>query len=185
MTVETLLGSPPGYRSPRIAQFMWQLDEQRRSLLDDLRGLEPDELAWQPAPGLNTIGMLLAHVAFAEAHLVQVGLLGEAVGHAHDVIGIREEDEGMPLAPGAAPPAALAGRDLAFFADALARARAHTRSVAAALADGALEETVQRTRPDGTRRVFNRGWVFYHLIEHEAGHRGQINLLRHLRRARR
>jgi len=28
--------------------------------------------------------------------------------------------------------------------------------------------------------VFNVGWVFYHMIEHEAGHHGQINLLRHL-----
>jgi len=37
-------------------------------------------------------------------------------------------------------------------------------------------------RPDGSERVFNVGWVLYHILEHEAGHRGQINLLRHLER---
>jgi hypothetical protein len=31
----------------------------------------------------------------------------------------------------------------------------------------------------------NIGWALYHLVEHEAGHRAQINLLRHLHRARR
>ena len=43
------------------------------------------------------------------------------------------------------------------------------------------ERRVTRPRPDGGTRVFNPGWVLYHLIEHEAGHHAQINLLRHLR----
>ena len=43
----------------------------------------------------------------------------------------------------------------------------------------------QETHPlSHAGRVFNVGWVLYHLIEHEAGHRGQINLLRHLLRVR-
>ena len=36
--------------------------------------------------------MLLAHIAVAETHLTQVGLLGETSGHVQDVIGIREDD---------------------------------------------------------------------------------------------
>jgi len=28
------------------------------------------------------------------------------------------------------------------------------------------------------------GWLLYHLLEHEAGHRGQIDLIRHLLRVR-
>jgi hypothetical protein len=131
---------------------------------------------------MNTAGMLLAHIAFAEAHLGHVGLLGEAVGHAHDVIGLTEEEEGLPLAPGAPPSPALAGRTLADFEGMLARAREHTRAIARGMTDADLDREVVRQRPDGTLRVFNVGWVFYHLLEHEAGHRGQIGLLKHLRR---
>ena len=32
-----------------------------RALIADTRGLTPEALGWQPAPGMNTIGMLLAH----------------------------------------------------------------------------------------------------------------------------
>lgn len=182
-TISTRLETPPGYRSSEVARFIWQLDEQRRTLIEDTRGLTTADLEWQPAPGMNSIGMLLAHIAFAETHLAQVGLAAETTGHAHDVIGISERDEGLPLAPGALPAPALHGKQLAFFDDALARARAHTHGIAKTLADhDLLTEIVRPPRPDGTRRVFNKGWVLYHMLEHEAGHRAQINLLRHLRR---
>ena len=88
----------------------------------------------------------------------------------------------MPLAPGAPPSPALAGRDLAWFDDLLRRAREYTHRVAMTLAEEDVAREVHRQRPDGTERVFNLGWVFYHMIEHEAGHHGQINLVRHLRR---
>ena len=181
-TIETLLATPAGFRSAEAARFLWQMDEQRRGLIELTRGASVEELAWQPAPGMNSIGMLLAHIAFAEAHLTQVGLRGEANGHAQDVIGITEEEEGLPLPPGAPPSPALAGKHLEFFDDLLRRARAHTHAVARALDDADLARTVTRTRPDGTRRVFNVAWVLYHLLEHEAGHRGQVALLRHLHR---
>src|SRR5262249_4747799 len=99
------------------------------------------------------------------------------------VIGITEEDEGMPLAAGAPPSPAVDDLTLDEFVDMLARARAYTKRVAAALPDEDLDHPVVRRRPDGTERVFNLGWVFYHLLEHEAGHRAQINLLKHLGRA--
>src|SRR2546427_395593 len=83
--------------------------EQRQRLTLHTRRHTPAELAGQPEPGLKTIGMLLAHIACAETHLVQGGLLGEKIGHAKDVIGIAEEQEGMPLAPGARRSPALEG----------------------------------------------------------------------------
>ena len=183
-TVTTRLETPDGYRSATVARFLWQIDEQRRKLTEDTRGLTPAELEWQCAPGMNTIGMLLAHIAFAETHLAQVGLNGETTGHAHDVIGITEQDEGMPLAPNAPPAPALAGKHLAFFDTALASARDHTRAIARTLTDTDLvADVVRPPRPDGTQRVFNKGWVLYHILEHEAGHQAQINLLRHFQRA--
>jgi uncharacterized damage-inducible protein DinB len=180
--VETLLATPPGFASREVARFVWQMDEQRRRLIADTRGLAIGDLEWQPAPGTNSIGMLLAHIAYAEAHLGQVGLLGVDAGHARDVIGIGEEEEGMPLAPGAPPSPALAGRPLEYFDGLLARARAHTHEVARRLTDADLDSVTRRPpRPDGVVRVWNRAWVLYHMLEHEAGHHAQINLVRHLR----
>jgi len=182
--VRTALETPPGFASREAARFLWQMDEQRRRLLADTRDLDPAALEWQPRPGMNTIGMLLAHIAFAEVHLVQVGVLGEAAGHAHDVIGLTEEEEGLPLAEGAPPSPALSGKPLEYFDDLLARARAHSHQVARTLTDADLDGVIRRPpRPDGTVREFNRAWVLYHLVEHEAGHHSQILLLKHLRKA--
>ena len=176
---ETLLVTPAGFRSREVARFLWQMDEQRRGLLDLVRGVTPDELEWQPAPGMNTIGMLLAHIAYAEAHLVQIGVEGKATSDCRAVIGIGEEEEGLPLSPGAPPSPALNGRPLAQFEDMLARARAYTHDACATIEDADLDRQIVRTRPDGSQRIFNVGWVLYHVLEHEAGHRGQIALLRH------
>jgi uncharacterized damage-inducible protein DinB len=175
----TRLAPPAGYASVHVATCVAGVDEIRARLLDAVRPLTPSDLAWQPRPGANTIGMLLAHVAVAETHLAQVGLLGERDGHVHDVIGITMEDEGLPLAPDGPPSPALTGRDVAFFADLLARAGAHTRTAAAGIADSALDADIVRPpRPDGTHRIFTRRWVLFHMIEHAAGHLGQLQVLR-------
>ena len=181
-SIQTLLETPPGFRSDTVARFMWQLDEQRRALVDDTRGLTPSALEWQPAPGMNSIGMLLGHIAYAENHLTQVGLEGQAASDTRAAIGLGVEEEGLPLAAGAPPSPALSGSDLAWFDERLGRARAHTRRVAMTLSEADLAREVRRQRADGTQRVFNVGWVLYHMLEHEAGHHGQINLLRHLHR---
>jgi uncharacterized damage-inducible protein DinB len=182
-SLETLLEVPTGYRSETVARFVWQLDEQRRTLIEDTRGLSVADLEWQPAPGFNTIGMLLAHVAYAENHLAQVGLEGKATSDTKTMIGLSVEEEGMPLAPGALHSPALASRDLAWFDGLLLRARDYTHAVTRVLTEESLLREIRRPRPDGTTRVFNPGWVLYHMIEHEAQHRGQINLLRHLMRS--
>jgi uncharacterized damage-inducible protein DinB len=181
-TVQTLVEAPQGYRSVHVARTMWQLDDLSRRLVETTDGLSPAALAWQPTPGTNTIGMLLAHIAVAEAHITAVGLEGKPDSDLPAVIGISMDDDGMPLPPDGHPPAALAGKDVAFFNQLLDRARNNTRRVAAGLTDSDLGRQVARNRPDGTRRIFNLEWVLYHMVEHEAGHFGQILLLRHLSR---
>lgn len=184
--IRTTLTTPDGFRSRDVARFLWMLDEQRRQLVADTRDLTAADLEWQFAPGRNTIGMLVAHITFVEVHLAQVGLLGEPAGHPEDVLGFGEADEGMPLPAGAPPAPFFAGKELAYYDDLLTRARAHTTRAARDLTDADLAaEIVRPPRPDGTRRVFDRAWVLYHMVEHEALHRGQINLIRNLMRAKR
>lgn len=171
-------------RTREVALFMAQLDDQSRNLRADTRAMTRPELAWQPAPGMNTIGMLLAHLAVVEVGWMQVGPLRLPSPNTRATLGIDRDDVGMPLDGHGRPPRALAGRTLAFYDRLLARARAHTRKVAATLRDADLEPEFKRTRRDGIRQVLNDRWVFYHVLEHFAGHYGQILLLRHQFRAR-
>jgi len=177
--IETWTLEPaPGMKSQRVGLFVAQLDLQNRKLGDDTRSVMPEELEWQLAPGTNTIGMLLAHIA-----LVEVGWIGTAARGLDffeiDELPVSWADSGIPSAPGATPPAALRGRNLAFYDDVLRRARDYTKQALAGLTDEDLERMRSRIRRDGTEVHYNVGWALYHVLEHEAGHAYQINLLRH------
>lgn len=175
---------PPGFRSREAALFLGQMDDQSRRLAEDTRGMSADELAWQPLPGMNSIGMLLAHIAVVEVSWTRIVLEDRPLPvEVRDVLGVDRDDTGMALPPDGHPPAALAGKDLAFFDDLLAKARAHLVRVASALADRDLEHAVVRRRPGGQDETITVRWTLYHMLEHLAGHYGQILLLRHQYRA--
>ncbi len=169
-----------GIPSPEIGLFLAQMDDQSRRLTEDSRGATVAELAWQPRPGTNTIGMLMAHNAIVELYWISIaaGIPCDCQG----LLGVGMDDDGIPLPEGALPPATLAGKDLAFFDDLRARARAFTYGWAKRWTADDLDRTVPWTRRDGEWTV-NVRWILYHVLEHEAGHYGQINFVRHLYRS--
>ena len=185
MTVErNFIEVPAGFRSREVGSFITQFDTLSTYMARDLAGITPDELQWQQAPGMNTIGMLLAHIAIVEVFWFQVGVLGTAESM-EPVLGIGRDDDGIPLAAGGAPPEGLAGKSLSFYQDLLDRARAFARRTAATLADTDLDIERERVRRNGTQEQSNVRWVMFHVLEHQAGHYGQILLLRHQYRERR
>jgi uncharacterized damage-inducible protein DinB len=184
--IETRLEAPSGYRSILVARYVWQLDDQTRRLFTALEGASVDELGWQPAPGTNTMGMLLAHIAVAEAHMSAVGVEGRADSDVPGVLGITADDDGLPLPEGGKPPEVLEGRALAWFRGLIDKARLETRRIARQVTDADLPRRIVRPpRPDGGKRIFDVEWMLYHLVEHLCGHSGQILMLRHLYRVRR
>lgn len=179
--IESRITLEPSCRSAEVALQLGALADVHRQLAEVAAALTPEQLAWQRAPGENTLGMLFAHVAVSEVHLGFVGLKGESTSDVQRVLGIGLGDDGMPLPPGSAPPAMLSGRDGTFFVGLLERALEHTRSVARDLDDARLTVPIVRPpRPDGTVRVFDRRWSLFHLVEHAAQHLGQAQLLRRL-----
>ena len=139
---------PPG-RPREAASFLAQLDDQSRRLFEDLRGITAAELHWQPKPGTNTIGMLLAHIAIVEVYWLMIA--AETMTHeaARKVLRFGVDDDGMPLPPGKRPPAGLKGKGFAFYRALLARARAHVKRTARRWPDVALDRVVTRRRRDG------------------------------------
>lgn len=173
----------PGFRSAEAGTFLAQLDDQLRLVKEATRGLTPEDLMWQPAPGMNTIGMLLAHMAVAEVWWTKFALGGEPAADVDDVLGIGGDDDGLPLAEGAPAFPLLNGKDLAFYDDLLDRSREFVKRMARDREPEDMDREMPRERPDGSVRMLNVRWFYYHILEHFSGHYGQIQLLKHLRRA--
>jgi uncharacterized damage-inducible protein DinB len=174
---------PPGYdaQSQRVVgSLVAQLDLQLELLKKSTRDLMIAELEWQPHSGLNTIGMLLAHIAVAECHWlsvvardIKIGPEGEAV--LYEILGLHMDDDGLPLAADGHHPVALAGKTVTDYCGYLDRARESTYAVTRPWSDADLEIT---HRPG--KNLISRHWILYHALEHFAGHRGQIQALRHM-----
>ena len=175
-----LLQPVEGFASHEAGSFVAQLDDQSRRLREDLEGITAEELQWQPAPGMNTIGMILAHLATVEVHWLNVGVLGIEAGRVSETLGIKENADGIPLDGDAAPPADLSGKTFAWFQELEQTARKHTYAALRALPDGAMDEERERfVKAHNLRIRHSVRWVLYHVLEHYAGHYGQILMLRH------
>lgn len=168
-------------RNPRLASFAAQLDDQLALLRAKLHGLETRHLEWQPHPGMNSIGMLLAHLAGVDVWWISIAPHGTAESEYDNVcraiIGIALDDDGMPAGSDARHPDTLAGRSLADYLSMLDRARAASHAVLRTWSDADLESSYSFR--DG---LITREWTVYHLLEHFCGHYGQILLLLHLMR---
>jgi uncharacterized damage-inducible protein DinB len=182
---ERKLTMPAGYdpvTQRLVGAFAAQLDDQLRLLREALEGLETKHLEWQPHPGINTIGMLLAHLAVVEVFWFNVGAAEMPLEPDGDnlilaTIGIRMDDDGLPLAADGRHPSTLAGKGAADYLQMLDSARR------------AIHETLQKWTDADLARTFkrreiatSREWTLYHVLEHFAAHFGQILLLKHLMR---
>ena len=178
--VKRELKYPRGYRAFEVASFLAQLDDLHRRIRIDTRGLTPTELEWQPHLGMNTVGMLLAHIAIVEVFWYNRVLERRKPFNTRASLGIGSDDDGIPLKPKGRHPGALRGRRLSYYLKLLARARFHRRALAKTLGAGDLDARFAGTRPDGTIVDVEKRWVLYHVVEHTAGHYYQINTLRRL-----
>src|SRR5216117_674563 len=84
----SILEIPSEYRSKEVASCLAQMDDQLRLLTEDTRDITPEELEWQPKPGMNTIGMLLAHNAIVEVFWTLIALKRDEKPMAEPVLGI-------------------------------------------------------------------------------------------------
>ena len=176
--VQLLIKPLAEFTSPEVSIYFAQLEALTDSLREAIQETTPEQLEWQPAPGMNTIGMLLAHIAVAEAYWASI--IGERAFLCAQVLGIGADEDGLPIAEGAPPPANLKGKTLPYYFDLIMRARASTHAMISPLSTADLSREIEVRGSRGVR-TFNGHWILYHMIEHLAGHFGQINLLIHLK----
>lgn len=179
-----VLQIPTGWPSREAGSFVKQLDFLSARRHSDLNGITAAELAWQPQAGANTIGMLLAHIAISEVFWLLLANNAWTPAGLKAILGIGVDDDGIPRPTGARAPRNLAGRSLTWYRGLQQRARAFTTKTLRAMPPSGMQRVIEVKRANGTVVKVNSRWVLFHVIEHEAGHSGQILLLRHLYRER-
>jgi uncharacterized damage-inducible protein DinB len=176
---------PRGYNlktQRRVASFAAQLDDQLALLKKECIGLTTEQLEWQLRPGMNTIGMLLAHLAVVEVFWINIAVHeiadeAEIDKISRKQIGILMDDDGLPLKPESKHPQTLAGWTLEKYWNTLTSARKHVHKELRTWKDSDLSKTYKRKI-----RTISREWTIYHVLEHFAGHFGQILLIKHMMR---
>jgi hypothetical protein len=132
--------------------------------------------------GMNTIGMLLAHLAINLIFWVTIAPKEIPVDpDAHErvkaLLGIRGDEDGLPLDKTGTHPQKLLGKSLDDYVKMLDIARREIHAEMRTWSDGRLEQyfTIDDHR-------ISHAWVLYHVLEHVAAHLGQISLLKHIMR---
>jgi uncharacterized damage-inducible protein DinB len=170
----------PGMRANErcVLRLAWAIRDEHRRLVACTKDLHIDVLQWQPASGFNSIGMLLAHIAIVEAYWILAAPSGHLTDdRSNDVIrsaiGIGLNDDGIPLGEAGHHPPLLSGWKSGDYHLVLRRSLKLVLGVLSEWRERDLDRALVPSRKRETGF-----WVANHLLEHAAGHRGQIQLLR-------
>ena len=153
----------PGF-TPQVGRLLTMLDYARRTTVDEVEGLDQEQLDALPDPDGNSIGMLLAHVAHLE--------------RTYRILTLEEGDpewQGVPAGElGDAGRRTLRGRPVEHYLNELAEEREKTLEAFRGVDDAWLETRV----PWWGGHPANRYFMWFHVAEDEINHRGQIRVLR-------
>lgn len=165
---DQLLIIPAAAYDPVVARWLWLLNDNRRRTLEVIADISESVLTWRPDEEANSIGTLLYHIVAIELDWLYVEIL-ERPGYEAAVTALLP----YPVRDATGRLSAVEGESLA---DHLARLAASRQLL--------LTELRTLTAADFYRvRRFDPydvtpEWVLYHVLEHEAGHRGEIGELR-------
>jgi uncharacterized damage-inducible protein DinB len=164
----------------KVGLFAAQLDDQLKWLKKSVKDLTVEQLEWQLRPGMNTVGMLLAHLALVEVWWINVAapeLPWEPDGKKlmNKVCGF--EDDGIPLPADGRHVDFLRGFASEKYLAALAKARRSAHRELKTWRDRDLDKLYKLRK-----HQFSRAWTLYHVLEHFASHFGQILMLKHMMR---
>jgi uncharacterized damage-inducible protein DinB len=171
--VDTLLliGKLEGF-SPHIAALAGMMDYTRYTTLDAVKNLSVAQLDFRP-PGLqNSIGMLLAHMAAVEVDY-QVATFEARALNPEEL-----ERWGPGLDLGSENAAVLSGQPLEHYLETLEKVREKTLLELAKRDDTWLLEP--SPAPEEWGGDWNPYFQWFHVMEDELNHRGQIRLIRKL-----
>lgn len=161
-----------------VVPFIQELCRANAELRATTVALQRNVLEWQLKAGMNTVGMLIAHVAIVQVYwviqIINRGNILEAQCSetSQRVLGLGLMDDGVPLQPDGSHPPLLEGQDSPFYASLLRKAEEYVRLQLAPIVnlDPASEFYV-----DGKSRSVE--WILWHILSHSWEHTGQVRLM--------
>jgi uncharacterized damage-inducible protein DinB len=158
-----------------IDLLIYELEDIRKVLLKGVEHLTKEQLFTPPVPGEFPIGAFLMHMA--EVDLGWLATLSEGSVDISDDVKKRSyynswydawgDDQGEP------PTEAL---EIQTYLDTIAETRKMLIDYINTMTDEDLEKVITRKHGEN-ESSFTKKWIIYHLIEHEAHHRGQMFML--------
>lgn len=156
--------------SPKIGELVSMLDYTRAVTLADVEGLSIEALDYLADGQSNSIGALLMHMA--------------AIEFVHQVITFENRDLTqqeleqwlVPLELGDKARSAIRNYPLDYYLDELKKVRDHTLSLLESVNDSWLYEEGQYDH--GV--VYNKYFLWFHVVEDETSHRGQIRMTKRI-----
>lgn len=165
----------PSY-APWVGRYVAQMQEVRRDLLAEVKGLSTEQLDWHPDAQTESIGTQLLHLDSVEWSWMH-----------EDILGLPDSrypgswQEAMPIRFGVPQ---VQGRPLQWYLDRLAATRELTLGILKGFDEADQSRLVGEAAPaegeEPRSRLYTIDWIIWHVIEHEAAHLGQIELLRRL-----
>ncbi|HEY8310987.1 MAG TPA: DinB family protein [Gemmatimonadaceae bacterium] len=154
---------------PDIGRFLWMLEDVRAITKRCVDGISQTVLDWSPAPAANSIGTLLYHIGLVEAGWLYFEALAQPVPD--DIAALLPHDS----RDASSHLTVVTGVSIAEHLARLDTIRAHFLAAYGGLSPDAFRHVRNLPEYDVTPE-----WIAYHLIEHEAGHRGELATTRTL-----
>jgi len=153
----------------QLMQYM--LDDVRKVTLSGIKDISKEQLFEKPLGNEFPIGSYLMHLAECEIFWLEV-LSG--ITQPEDLKKRSYYDVWYDAFKDASPP--LFAIEISEYHEVMNEARKNLLDYMATMKDSELDEMVTFKSGSG-ERTFSKKWIIYHLIEHEAHHRGQMFML--------
>lgn len=155
----------------QIELLIWMLKDIRKVTLDGVRHLSKEQLFQNPAKGEYPIGSYLMHLAECDISWLEI-LSGKE--QPADLKKRSYFDKWFDAPSDPAPP--VEPPEVNEYFETIEETRKVFLDYISTMKDSELEEEVSFTGNRGERK-FKKKWIIYHILEHEAHHRGQMFML--------
>lgn len=156
--------------SPRVGELVSMLDYTRAVTLADVEGLSTEELDYLADGHSNSIGALLMHMAAIE-------FVYQVIAFENRDLTERELEQWIvPLELGDKARSKIRNQPLDYYLDTLKKVRDKTLSLLESVDDSWLYEEGEYY--NGV--VYNKYYLWFHVVEDETSHRGQIRILKRM-----
>ncbi len=156
---------------PQVSLLKWMIEDVRKVTLKGVEHLSKEQLFQTPVEGEYSIGSYLMHLGEVDISWLEV------ISGKEQPAELKEKayfDKWYDPSTEASPP--KEPMELSEYLEILETTRKNFLDYISSLKDSDLEENITRM---GSRGEFTRSkkWIIYHILEHEAHHRGQMFML--------